>query len=302
VFWGVTEFHHLIDIINQTDLVENIDTEDRLGQPMLQFSLVRDWGILDMYAMPYFRERLFPGEDARLGIGLPILDDDAQYESGAEEYHLDLALRWSHYFGPLELGISHFSGTSRDPILQPVTVSAATIAVRPYYPLIEQTAIDAQAILGDWAIKFEGFRRSGFAETYHAFNAGFERTFVGLLGTRTDLGVVAEYLYDERGDAAFNTVFEHDLAVGARLQLNDAAGSQALFGLIYDTQNDDKIWSVEASRRIGTTWTLGLEARIFADGPDYPDNPTLAMLLAPDSKSAILQTEDYVQLEFKKYF
>ena len=28
VFWGVTESQHLVDIINQTDLVENSDTED----------------------------------------------------------------------------------------------------------------------------------------------------------------------------------------------------------------------------------------------------------------------------------
>jgi len=34
VFWGVAESNHLVDIINQTDLVEDIDGEDKLGQPM----------------------------------------------------------------------------------------------------------------------------------------------------------------------------------------------------------------------------------------------------------------------------
>ncbi|MEJ2090444.1 MAG: hypothetical protein P8Y69_18715, partial [Gammaproteobacteria bacterium] len=43
VFWGVTEFNHLVDIINQNDLVENIDGEDKLGQPMAHLSLVRNW-------------------------------------------------------------------------------------------------------------------------------------------------------------------------------------------------------------------------------------------------------------------
>ncbi len=33
VFWGVTEFVHLVDIINQTDLVEDIRAEDKLGSP-----------------------------------------------------------------------------------------------------------------------------------------------------------------------------------------------------------------------------------------------------------------------------
>ncbi|MCK5226359.1 MAG: hypothetical protein KAQ89_06535, partial [Planctomycetes bacterium] len=60
VFWGTTEFVHLVDIINQTDLIENIDGEDKLSQPMVQLSIDRDWGVLDMFVLPYFRERTFP--------------------------------------------------------------------------------------------------------------------------------------------------------------------------------------------------------------------------------------------------
>ena len=33
VFWGVAEFVHLVDIINQTDFVESVDGEEKLGQP-----------------------------------------------------------------------------------------------------------------------------------------------------------------------------------------------------------------------------------------------------------------------------
>ena len=39
VFWGVTEVNHLVDIINQTDGVEDIDGEDKLGQPMASVTL-----------------------------------------------------------------------------------------------------------------------------------------------------------------------------------------------------------------------------------------------------------------------
>ena len=35
VFWGVTESRHLVDVINQTDLVEDIDGEAKLGQPSM---------------------------------------------------------------------------------------------------------------------------------------------------------------------------------------------------------------------------------------------------------------------------
>jgi len=43
VYWGVTEAMHLVDIINQTDLVENIDGEQKLGQPMAKLSLEKDY-------------------------------------------------------------------------------------------------------------------------------------------------------------------------------------------------------------------------------------------------------------------
>jgi hypothetical protein len=56
VFWGVTESRHLVDIINQTDLVEDIDEEQNLGQPMVNLLLQRDWGQLDFYLKPWFRE------------------------------------------------------------------------------------------------------------------------------------------------------------------------------------------------------------------------------------------------------
>ena len=61
VFWGVTESQHLVDVINQTDLVENIDGEDKLGQPMINLALIRDWGTVDLFVLPGFRERTFPG-------------------------------------------------------------------------------------------------------------------------------------------------------------------------------------------------------------------------------------------------
>ena len=79
VFWGATEFVHLVDVVNQTDLVEHIDGEDKLGQPMLQFTASRDWGTLDIFVLPYFRERTFPGQEGRLRPALVIDTDDAVY-------------------------------------------------------------------------------------------------------------------------------------------------------------------------------------------------------------------------------
>ncbi|MEX2016098.1 MAG: hypothetical protein WD873_05620, partial [Candidatus Hydrogenedentales bacterium] len=65
VFWGVTESQHLVDILNQTDLIANIDAEDKLGQPMISAAWLGEWGTLDFFVLPGFRERTFPGVDGR---------------------------------------------------------------------------------------------------------------------------------------------------------------------------------------------------------------------------------------------
>ncbi len=38
MYWGVAESNHLVDIINQTDAVESFDGEEKLGQPMVQYT------------------------------------------------------------------------------------------------------------------------------------------------------------------------------------------------------------------------------------------------------------------------
>ena len=59
---GVTESRHLVDVLNQVDGVEDIDEEDRLGQPMINISTQRDWGSVDLFVLPGFRERTFAGQ------------------------------------------------------------------------------------------------------------------------------------------------------------------------------------------------------------------------------------------------
>jgi len=301
VFWGVTEFHHLIDVINQTDLVENIDGEDKLGQPMVQVSLVRDWGIVDIYALPGFRQRSFPGEQGRLRPPL-VVEDRAIFESGAEDLRTDFAVRWSNQLGPFEVGLHHFSGTSRDPMFLPSMIHGTVAGLQAYYPIIDQSGIDALAISGDLTVKFEGMSRGGYGARYSAFNAGFERTLVGVLGTAIDLGVVIEYMHDERGDDAINTLFEHDVAFGGRFTFNDFADTRALVGVVADTQNSDLIYSIEASRQLSPTWLVSLEGRVFQGGRSLPSDLYFAQMFAPEYKSAWIQQDDYFQIEFKKFF
>ncbi|MCG8379969.1 MAG: hypothetical protein MI865_10920 [Proteobacteria bacterium] len=262
VFWGVTEFQHLVDIINQTDLVENFDTEDKLGQPMINLALINNWGTVDFFVMPYFRERTFPGTTGRLRT-IPHIDEDrSRFESAAKEKHVDLAARYSHYIGDWDIGISHFYGTSRDPRLILSTDNSGNAFFTPFYDIINQTSLDLQATKGNMLWKLEALHRSGQASTYNALAGGFEYTFVGIFDTAVDLGVLGEYHYDDRGEDA-PTIFEDDIATGARLAFNDAQSTEALFGLIWDRNTGGKFFNVEASRRIGESWLMELQGRFF---------------------------------------
>ena len=261
VFWGVTESQHLVDIINQTDLVENIDGEDKLGQPMINLALVRDSGTLDLYLLPGFRERTFPGEDGRLRSGLVVDTDNPVYESGAEDKHTDFAVRWSQSLDVLDIGLSYFNGTSRDPRFIP---NGSGTALLPVYDIINQTGIDLQATIEEWLWKLEVITRSGQGDRYTALTGGFEYTFFGIFETSYDLGVIAEYLHDDRDEEA-TTPFANDLMTGARFTLNDEQSTEILAGIITDLDEGSIMLNVEASRRLGDAWKLSLEARAFAN-------------------------------------
>lgn len=273
VYWGVTESIHLVDIINQTDLVENLDGEDKLGQPMVNLSLIRDWGVVSMFVLPGFRERTFPGVKGRPRFGIPVDTDNAIYESSAEEKHVDFAIRYSHYIGDWEFGIAHFSGTTREPRILGVPDTGAVV---PVYEQINQTSLDLQATIGSWLWKLESYIRSGQGDTYTAAAGGFEYTFVGVFGSQTDIGLISEYLYDERedtiapglsGEPVSISPFENDLTIGIRLTLNDAQSTELLASIIEDLDGDGRTYNLEASRRFGDSWTLSIEARGVSDIP-----------------------------------
>lgn len=289
VFWGVTESQHLADIINQTDLVENIDGEDKLGQPMVNLALIRDWGTLDLFVLPGFRERTFPGRDGRLRFGIRVDNDQAIYESGAEDKRVDGAVRWSHYIGAWDIGLYHFYGTARDPLFVPGLTPNGEVVLIPRYDIIHQTGMDVQATLGNWLWKLELISRDGQGDRrFTALTGGFEYTYVGVFGSRTDVGVLAEYLYDDRGRDAV-TPFQDDVFLGTRIAFNDVHGSELLAGVIVDRDTRSRFYNLEASRRIGNEWILSIEARVFSR-------------MDPEDFMYALRADDYVQLQLARHF
>lgn len=287
VFWGVTESQHLVDVINQTDLVEDVLGEEKLGQPMVRLTRIVDSGSLDFFMLPWFRERTFPGVAGRFRPPLVVDTDLAFYESSRDQHHVDWALRWSQYLGPVDYGIYWFDGTSRDPDKIPQIDDDGVPVLAPYYPQMTQFGLDAQYTGDAWLWKLEAIDRSTTAEDFQAAVGGFEYTLVGIGGSAADLGLLAEYNYDSRGEES-RRLLQNDLFAGARLTLNDVQSTEVLAGVFRDLDYGSVVFRVEASRRLGDNMKLNLEAQVF----DADDGDPLTFY----------SQDDYLQFELGWYY
>ena len=286
IFWGVTESAHLVDIINQTDQVESFDGEAKLGQPMVHFSYLTNFGILDFFLLPYFRERQFPGEKGRLRPPFLLNDDDFTYQSIAERWHPDVAVRWSNSLGIFDIGLSYFYGTGREPVFLPDAENAGFELI---YPINNQLGLDLQATTGPVLWKLESmWRENEVQEGVFALAGGFEYTFGNINGKGLDIGLVGEYLYDSR-DAFALSGQDNDIFAGMRIALNDAQSTSVLFGGIFDLEKSSRLFNVEASRRLGNSWKIEVEARIL-------DN------IASEEFLSLFRDDSFAQFRLIKYF
>lgn len=282
VFWGVTEFQHLVDIVNQTDLVADFDGEEKLGQPMVSASFMSDWGVIDTYLLTGFRERTFPGRQGRLRGPLPIEVDGAEYESSAKQRHIDLAVRWSHSVDVYDIGFYWFKGTGRDPLF----LNKEGEDLSPYYEQIDQLGLDFQATVDSWLWKLEAKHTKGQFEEFMAFQTGFEYTLYGVFRSASDVGLLFEYGYENRG-AETQSTFQNDVFGGLRVTLNDTASTEVLIGGSYDVDFGTKGFSVEGSHRINDQLKLVIDARYFGDDDQDP--------------AAVIAKDDYVRLTLEYY-
>ena len=254
VFWGVVESNHLVDIINQTDLIEHPDEEVELGQLMAHATWSGDLGVAEVFILPHHRERTYPGRNGRLRSSLVVEDDHPSYEHGAEN------------FGPVDIGISYFDGTSRDPLLQPQASRKreGELVLVPHYEQIRQFGIDAQLTTDEWLFKLEAIHRSDsqnlrFAEEdYAAFVIGAEYTFYSVFESAADFGLLGEWCYDERGKDATN-IFDDDFLVGIRVAFNDVQNTEIFSSFLKDLHYSTSAFVIEFSRRITNQWSADLE-------------------------------------------
>lgn len=271
VFWGRTEFIHLVDVINQLDLVDGED--EKLGQPMVNLSLVHDWGIFDFYFLMGFRERTFAGQDGRLRTPLVVDTDAARYLGSASRQSMDFAFRWQRPLSDeLEMALSLFSGVDREPAFS-FNFDFFNPMLVPNYSMKTQIGLELEYIHENWAIKFEGIDVTNVVNDYHAAVLGVEYSFYSILDSNIDLTLISEYMWDSRDERALG-FREHDAGVGVRLTFNDEFDTLLEGGVLWDPHTNEKAASLEAERRLSGNLKLKLLARVLMERgqPRLDDN------------------------------
>lgn len=260
-FWGKVESFNPVDILNSYDYSRGLMRGVKLGTTMVKLSAPVGDGQIDAYLLPRFSENIYPGQKARHRPALPIVNHGETYSSGANRSDMGKALRWTGYFGNVDLGLSYYSATGNAPRLLP----QADGTLKPDYSSITQFGLDVQYLAGDTALKAEiidrkgQYNRVGIERRYQAGVLGIEHSLYGVAGSDYDLVLLGEFASDSRKKDS-HTGFQKDVVGGFRLLLNDIDDSVFLVLATHDL--DYKAQTLRASYSTRLTDSFSLEALV----------------------------------------
>ena len=271
VFWGATEVVHLVDVINQTDLVENPDTEDKLGQPMVNLSVVHATGA----SVDLFPAALFPGADVSrparaaaqpaCGGHGPGAVSKAPRKSGTRTGRRVTATRWATSISGCIISWgreARADARSRAPTDRETRFwfRCTSRSTRP--------GLDATYVLGEWLWKLEALYRSGQGNRdFFSWTGGFEYTFTRIWETRRWTWACCWKASSMSGAETPRRRSSTISPAGCRLTLNDPESTELLFGWVQDLKSDARFLFLETSRRFGDHWKLTVELRTFFSQP-----------------------------------
>ena len=292
VFWGVTESKNVVDIINQFDAVDDPLMKTKLGKPLINLTLIRDYGYFDFYLMTYFRERTFPGLKGRLRTNPPFLKNASSYEGGSK-WTPELAMRWSNSYDEYDISLHSFVGYARAPAID-IKIIDGKIQYAPNYQRIRQLGGTLQRTMNSTLLKLEWVARHGEKDSnlrrggHISAVLGFEHTSYQSIGDNGDIGFLMEYNFDSRRSRSSDSL-QDDLFLATRFNLNDAENTEMLLGTIFDLDGDGQIYQLDLGRRITDSITLGVKGAIYQNG-------------RLGSNLYILRQDSWIELNLKKYF
>lgn len=272
--WSVTESvnlvpHQVVDILNQRDLAADPAGKEKLGTPMLTLGYQGDTFLLEGYLLPWFRDRVYPDTEAREHPfqGFVDLPGHVEYTSPAEQHRLGAAVRLETIVGSSNIAFIQYEGYAPQPTF---SFDPLTGDLQSLYYLVDMSAVTAQAAFGTWLLKTEtayfntGLNRSEYdvPDNYFSTVSGVEYTFIRPSAT-ADLSLIAEWMYDDRGDGLDGVQFQNDVFLGVRWVANDLYGTEIMGGIVRDLEDYAGVLHLQFQRRIAEKWRLEAIFRAF---------------------------------------
>jgi len=159
----------------------------------------------------------------------------------------------------------------------------------PVYDQMTQIGVDVQYTAEAWLWKLEAIARDTRVDSFIAAVGGLEYTFYSVKNSAADVGVLIEYLYDDRNSVSPPTAFDNDVFIGTRLALNDAEDTSILAGVVIDLDTQEMFLNIEAERRFSDTLSVDLQLRTF-------------MNAEPGDALYAVKQDDYLQLRLSWYY
>ena len=268
--WGIADTTNPLDIVNRRDLATDFLDPDRLGELGLRYRRLWAGGetfgepTVSLYALPVWRETLFPTEDGRFSFGSPGLpfEEDQGLEPEGSERGL-YAARFQSTFqssplnADLQLLVAH--GPERGPTA--VVDPLPTPRLIPVYHGARTFGLGVRAVpnedalghfLATLTLKAEvvykdpfGLDASSFdaPEDYLAYVLGVDRVFYGLFTDQDQLTATVEYAGEDGADDAASVFrpFANDLILRGFWEANDFARRSFELRGLWDLDTDELV-------------------------------------------------------------
>jgi hypothetical protein len=247
VFWGVAESYNPVDVLNRKNLLTPYESKDKLGELMFASEYFFENSTLSAYYLPKFYQQKFLDKDSATGFDIAkhIIEDEKN----------SYGVRYKHIIDNIDLGLSYFSGVSREHQLIP---NGNKFNI--YYPDLAQTGLDIQLTTENALYKLEYANKSYTNDKKYAAVVGIEYMFIADIA----INGLIEYLKSDE-----LSVYQNDIMLGLRFDFEDEFGTEGLIGLIYDNEYSSKILTFSGSRRINNNSKIETNLAIYnADDKD----------------------------------
>ena len=292
--WSATEVFHPSDIIN-SKFISGEDSDKKKGELTLLIQRRLGKGRLNVVVMPRFEDPRFPSKLFFSGNEYNIKEALWWEENGRvsfDNYGLQGGLFLTQSLGPIDITLYAIKNRDRSNGIFYFKVEDPIEDLHPVYFQVQHYGGTLQLILGAWNLKIEYDKRifdgdfldsyeldgstysklAGFIDfgqkelkKYDWVALGIEKTFYWGNGAETTLILEGQTILNASKEERANLdIFQRDILLGIRHNLNDVMGSEFLLSAITDLERKrEHLMSFEYKRRLSNNWKAVVGLKII---------------------------------------